>query len=46
MTACKIFHVPPGTYTKESPERTIGKTCDLAFGYQGRLGRFSEFPAG
>ena len=46
VTACKIFHVPPGTYTKELPERAIGKTCDLAYGYQGRLGGFSEFPAG
>ena len=43
VTACKIFHVPPGTYTKELPERTIGKTCDLAFGYQGGLGAFRNF---
>jgi DNA polymerase len=43
VTACKIFHVPPGTYTRESPERTIGKTCDLAYGYQGGLRAFRNF---
>ena len=43
VTACKIFHVPPGTYTKESPERAIGKTCDLAYGYQGGLRAFRNF---
>jgi DNA polymerase bacteriophage-type len=35
ITACKILRVPDGTFTDESPERRIGKTCDLAFGYQG-----------
>jgi DNA polymerase len=29
-TACKIFGAPSGTYTKQSPERSVGKTCDLA----------------
>jgi DNA polymerase len=38
VTACKIFRVPVGTFTKESPERKVGKTCELAFGYQGALG--------
>jgi DNA polymerase len=42
-TACKIFGVPSGTYTKESPERNIGKTCDLAFGYMGGLGAWRKF---
>jgi DNA polymerase len=42
-TACKIFRVPSGTYTKESPERNIGKTCDLAFGYMGGLGAWRKF---
>jgi len=36
-TACRIFRVPSGTYTKDSPERSVGKTCDLAFGYSGGL---------
>jgi DNA polymerase len=43
ITACKIFRKPPGTYTKESPERSIGKVCDLAFGYQGGLNAWRKF---
>ena len=42
-TACKIFRVPSGTYTKDSPERGVGKTCDLAFGYQGGLNAWRKF---
>jgi DNA polymerase len=42
-TACRIFGVPPGTYTKDSPERAVGKTCDLAFGYMGGLGAWRKF---
>ena len=33
-TACRIFRAPSGSYTKDSPERRVGKTCDLAFGYR------------
>jgi DNA polymerase len=43
QTACKIFRVPSGTYTKESPERGVGKTCDLAFGYMGGLNAWRKF---
>jgi DNA polymerase bacteriophage-type len=43
ITACQIFRKPPGTYTKDSPERSIGKTCDLAFGYQGGLNAWRKF---
>jgi DNA polymerase len=43
ITACKIFRVPDGTYTAESPERRAGKTCDLAFGYQGGLNAWRKF---
>jgi DNA polymerase len=43
ITACKIFRVPDGTYTAESPERKVGKTCDLAFGYQGGLNAWRKF---
>ena len=42
-TACKIFRVPAGSYTKNSPERGVGKTCDLAFGYAGGLGAWRKF---
>jgi DNA polymerase len=42
-TACKIFRVPSGSYTKDSPERGVGKTCDLAFGYQGGLHAWRKF---
>src|SRR6516165_4354039 len=30
-TACRIFRVPSGTFSNDCPERSIGKTCDLAF---------------
>jgi DNA polymerase len=43
VTACKIFRKPSGTYTKESPERGVGKVCDLAFGYMGGLGAWRKF---
>jgi len=43
ITACKIFRVPDGTYRKNSPERNVGKTCDLAFGYMGGLNAWRKF---
>jgi DNA polymerase bacteriophage-type len=43
ITACKIFRVPDGSFDKSSPERNIGKTCDLAFGYAGGLGAWRKF---
>ena len=43
ITACKIFRVPDGTFNAESPERKVGKTCDLAFGYQGGLNAWRKF---
>jgi DNA polymerase len=45
-TACKIFRMPSGTYTKLSPERNVGKTCDLAFGYMGGLNAWRKFEPG
>jgi DNA polymerase len=45
ITACKIFRVPDGSFTSESPERKVGKTCDLAFGYQGGLNAWRKFEA-
>ena len=43
ITACKIFRVPDGSFDKSSPERGVGKTCDLAFGYMGGLGAWRKF---
>jgi DNA polymerase len=42
-TACRIFGKPAGTYTKDSPERSVGKVADLAFGYQGGLNAWRKF---
>jgi DNA polymerase len=42
-TACKIFRVSDGSFNKQSPERSVGKICDLAFGYQGGLGAWRGF---
>jgi len=42
-TACRIFRISSGSYTKDSPERNVGKTCDLAFGYMGGLGAWRKF---
>ena len=43
ITACKIFNKPNGTYTKDDPERSVGKVADLAFGYAGGLGAWRKF---
>jgi DNA polymerase len=43
ITACKIFRVPDGTFDRSSSERKVGKTCDLAFGYQGGLNAWRKF---
>jgi DNA polymerase bacteriophage-type len=43
ITACKLFNKPIGTYTKDSPERGIGKVADLALGYSGGLGAWRKF---
>jgi DNA polymerase bacteriophage-type len=43
VTACKIFRVPEGTFDKNSPQRKVGKVCDLAFGYQGGLNAWRKF---
>jgi DNA polymerase bacteriophage-type len=42
-TACRIFRVSPGTYATDDPERAVGKTCDLAFGFMGGLGAWRKF---
>ena len=43
ITACRIFRVPDGTFNKDSPERKVGKVCDLAFGYQAGLNAWRKF---
>src|SRR5262249_49625110 len=43
ITACRIFGKPNSTFTKDSPERTVGKTCDLAFGHAGGVNVFRKF---
>ena len=45
-TACKIFRVPSGSYTKDSPERSVGKTCDLGVRVSGRPACVAEIRAG
>jgi DNA polymerase len=44
-TADKIYNLPAGTVTKKThpTERQDGKTCELAFGYQGALGAWLKF---
>jgi DNA polymerase len=46
ITACTIFRVPNGSYDDKSPERKVGKTCDVAFGYQGGVGAWRKFEPG
>ncbi|KKM18300.1 hypothetical protein LCGC14_1667130, partial [marine sediment metagenome] len=43
--ADKIYSLPSGTVTKQThpAERQDGKTCELAFGYQGALGAWLKF---
>ena len=45
LTADKIYKLPAGTVTKKTHpvERQDGKTCELAFGYQGALGAWLKF---
>lgn len=40
LAAARIYHRPHTEYTKESPERQIGKVAELACGYQGGVGAF------
>lgn len=44
-TADMVFNLAPGTVTKAThpEERQVGKTCELAFGYQGAVGAWRKF---
>ena len=46
ILACRMLHVPDGSFTSESPERKIGKTADLACGYMGGAGAIEKFAPG
>jgi DNA polymerase bacteriophage-type len=41
VTAAQIFHTTPDKITDD--QRKVGKTCDLAFGYQGGLNAWRKF---
>ena len=40
VAAGRIYHKSPSEFTKESPERQIGKVAELALGYGGGVGAF------
>jgi DNA polymerase bacteriophage-type len=46
VLACRMLHVPDGSFTPESPERKIGKTADLACGFMGGAGAIEKFAPG
>ena len=46
VLACRMLHVPDGSFTPQSPERKIGKTGDLACGYMGGAGAIEKFAPG
>jgi hypothetical protein len=46
ILACRMLHVPDGSFTPDSPERKIGKTADLACGFMGGAGAIEKFAPG
>jgi DNA polymerase bacteriophage-type len=46
ILACKMLHVPEGSITPDKPERTYGKTGDLACGYMGGANAIEKFAPG
>ena len=46
LLACRMLHVPDGTFTPELPERKIGKVADLACGYMGGQAAVEKFAPG
>jgi DNA polymerase len=43
VTACCMLGVPQGTFGAEAPERRLGKTSDLGFGYGGGVDAWRNF---
>jgi DNA polymerase len=43
VTACGMFGMPVGTFGAEAPERRLGKTSDLGFGYGGSIDAWRNF---
>jgi DNA polymerase len=43
ITACKLFNKPNGTFTKDDPERAVGKVADLALGYSGGIAAWRKW---
>ena len=46
VLACRMLHVPDGSFTPESPERRMGKYADLACGYMGGAGAIERIAPG
>jgi DNA polymerase bacteriophage-type len=46
VLAARMLGLPEGSVTKESPQRKLGKTADLACGYQGSEGAIERFSRG
>jgi DNA polymerase len=43
VTACGMFGVPVGTFGVDAPERRLGKTSDLGFGFGGGVDAWRNF---
>ena len=46
VLACRMLHVPEGSFTPESPERRMGKYADLSCGYMGGGGAIERIAPG
>lgn len=42
VAAAVLYRKPVESFTKKSPERQPGKTCELAFGFQGAVGAWRK----
>jgi DNA polymerase len=46
ILACRMLHVPDGSFTAESPERLVGKVADLSCGFVGGASAIEKFAPG